>query len=135
MSNIKCKNCYKIFSNNQALRRHYGRKFPCKKFVSKKDTIEITTNLSKSIKNLPSKNQPIYHPKTNQNDVFSEITFLCDFCKPIFKHKNNLYTHKTHLRCNKMPKIEMRRRGIKLKSKGEEKLNEITINKIKSLKI
>lgn len=52
-----------------------------------------------------------------------------------FTYKNNLYTHPSHLRCKKTPKIEMKIRGLKLKNQGLENLNEITRNKIKSLKI
>jgi len=62
----------------------------------------------KNSKNQPTKNQPIYQPKTNQNQLFFKTTFSCKFCKNIFKYKNNLYEHQTYLRYNNMPKFEMK---------------------------
>lgn len=131
MSESKCEKCHKILSGKQALKRHSERKFPCKAVVVKTQE-EKNVKISKK---QPTKNQPIYQPKTNQNQLFLKTTFSCKFCKKIFKHKNNLYTHQTQLRCNNMPKFEMKIRALKLKKRGVDKLYEITKNKIKSLKI
>ena len=131
MSDSKCDKCHKILSGKQALKRHSDRKFPCKAV----DVKINEENNRKTSKKQPTKNQPIYQPKTNQNQDFLKTTFSCKFCKQIFKHKNNLYTHQTHLRCSNMPNFEMKIRALKLKRRGVDKLYEVTKNKIKSLKI
>ena len=131
MSEFKCEKCNKILSGKQALQRHKGRKFPCKVVSDENNTKKNQKNSKKQ----PTKNQPKNQPKTNQNTEIVKMCFSCKYCKMEFTYKNNLYTHLSHLRCKKMPKIEMKIRGLKLKNQGLENLNEITKNKMKSLKI
>ena len=118
MSESKCEKCHKNLSGKQALKRHSERKFPCKAVVGKKEEQKNVKNSKKQ----PTKNQPIYQPKTNQNQLFLKTTFSCKFCKNIFKHKYNLYTHQTHLCCNNIPKFVMNIRALKLKKQGVNEL-------------
>jgi len=134
MSDLKCKNCHKKFSSNQALRRHNERKFPCKAFVSKKDATEIAKNPENSKSSSMQKVCKIVCKKSAKLEK-TEFEISCNYCKTVFSHTNALYKHRSHLRCEKMPKYEMARRGLKLKNKGAKDLSEITKIKMKSLKI
>jgi len=131
MSEFKCEKCNKILSGKQALQRHKERKFTCKQVVVPNTEIYNSENteissMRKLCKIVCEMSAKLENTKLNIN---------CNYCKKSFTHKNALYKHKSHLRCDKMPKTEMKRRALKLKNKGLEKMNEITKNKIKSLKI
>lgn len=134
MSENKCEKCHKIISGQQALKRHSERKFPCKAVVGKKEEQKNVKNPKKSqSKSLRKVCEKVCEKSAKLKKTNFDI--CCNYCKINFTHRNSLYKHKSHLRCEKMPKYEMKRRALKLKNKGVEKLNENTKNKIKSLKI
>ena len=134
MSDSKCEKCHKILSGKQALKRHSERKFPCKAVDVKINEENNVKNTKKSqSKSLRKVCEKVCEKSAKLKKTNFEI--CCNYCKTIFTHRNSLYKHKSHLRCEKMPKYEMKRRALKLKNKGVENLNENTKNKIKSLNI
>ena len=135
MSEFKCEKCNKILSGKQALQRHKERKFPCKQvIVPNTDNYNCENTEISSMRKL-CKIVCEISAKLENTKLNTKSNINCDYCNKSFTHINSLYKHKSHLRCKKMSKIEIKRRALKLKNKGLEKVNEITKNKIKSLKI
>ena len=66
MSDNKGVKYHKNLSEKQVVKTHSERKFPCKAVVGKKEEQKNVKNSKKQ----PTKNQPIYQPKTNQNQLF-----------------------------------------------------------------
>jgi hypothetical protein len=118
MKSTICPKCLKSFCSIQSLQRHLQKKFPCK--VEKK----VEKKVKKNIQNICEKSA-----------ISIKNNYSCEYCNKAFNHKNNLYTHKTHLRCKKMPIVEKKKRAIKLLNSNTTKISKSTENEILSLNL
>ena len=95
-------------SEKQVLKTHSKRKIPCK-------AVDVKNQEEKNVKN-PKKSQSKSLQKVCKKVCKkyaklekTNFDICCNYCKINFTHRNSLYKHKRHLRCEKMPKYEMKR--------------------------
>lgn len=85
MSVFSCDNCLREFSRKDYLKKHLGRKNPCKKneFLEKSKSL-VSLSKSKSKSKVSLKIDEISEKKNGYN---------CDYCDKYYKHKQSRYKH------------------------------------------